>query len=231
MSSTLRCPSSCAQIAASALPVQRPAGLRIKTKQLLSQERSNSACKRNRHDKTWQSVRFPRCTASINHTNTTQSILTTSTTCSIEAEHRGDRNVIAEDVIQRVVARVCKLVIVSIQATFSFLACGILRPVLGSEIFSTRLGLPESRLLVSAVPLMFAAATQSTTVNTPLTVIASAMSKWLELYGGLLFIRVLLSWFPNIDWERQPMMAVRDMCDPYLNLYRNILVNFPPLFF
>ena len=40
-------------------------------------------------------------------------------------------------------------------------------------------------------------------------------------------MRVMLSWFPNIPWERQPLSAIRDLCDPYLNLFRNII---PPVF-
>lgn len=74
--------------------------------------------------------------------------------------------------------------------------------------------------------LLFASVSQSAaSSSTPLTVVASGMAKWLELYSGLLLVRVLLSWFPNIDWERQPMQAIRDMSDPYLNLFRNILVG------
>ncbi|GJP52245.1 hypothetical protein CLOM_g11381 [Closterium sp. NIES-68] len=84
------------------------------------------------------------------------------------------------------------------------------------------------RLAACSAPLLFAAISQSNaSTSTPLTVIASGMAKWLELYSGLLLVRVLLSWFPNIDWERQPMQAIRDMSDPYLNLFRNIL---PPFF-
>ena len=84
----------------------------------------------------------------------------------------------------------------------------------------------QSHSLASAsvLPLCFASVTQSSS-STPLTVVASGMAKWLELYSGLLLVRVLLSWFPNIDWERQPMQAIRDMSDPYLNLFRNILVS------
>lgn len=83
----------------------------------------------------------------------------------------------------------------------------------------------KGRMVCAAAPLFFAAISQS--VNTPLTVVASGMAKWLELYSGVLMVRVLLSWFPNIPWERQPLQAMRDMCDPYLNLFRNII---PPLF-
>ncbi len=86
----------------------------------------------------------------------------------------------------------------------------------------------KGRLVVAATaPLFFAAISQPGSVSTPLTVVASGMAKWLELYSGVLMVRVLLSWFPNIPWERQPLQAIRDMCDPYLNLFRNII---PPLF-
>ena len=59
-----------------------------------------------------------------------------------------------------------------------------------------------------------------------MTVVAAGMSKWLNIYSGILLLRVLLSWFPNIPWDRQPLSALRDLCDPYLNLFRNIV---PPL--
>jgi uncharacterized protein YggT (Ycf19 family) len=86
----------------------------------------------------------------------------------------------------------------------------------------------KGRLVLAAGPLFFAAVSQTPgSVSTPLTVVASGMAKWLELYSGVLMVRVLLSWFPNIPWERQPLQAVRDMCDPYLNLFRNLI---PPLF-
>ncbi|KAH7437632.1 hypothetical protein KP509_05G081600 [Ceratopteris richardii] len=84
----------------------------------------------------------------------------------------------------------------------------------------------RSRLSIAGTVGCFAAIS-SGSVNTPLTVVASGMAKWLELYSGVLMLRVLLSWFPNIPWERQPLQAIRDMCDPYLNLFRNII---PPLF-
>lgn len=64
-------------------------------------------------------------------------------------------------------------------------------------------------------------------LNTPMTVVAAAgLSKWLDIYSGVLMIRVLLSWFPNIPWDKQPFPAIRSLCDPYLNLFRNII---PPI--
>lgn len=84
-------------------------------------------------------------------------------------------------------------------------------------------------LVCSIGPLFFAALKDrpSGYLNTPLTVVASGMAKWLDIYSGVLMVRVLLSWFPNIPWDRQPLSAIRDLCDPYLNLFRNII---PPIF-
>lgn len=81
----------------------------------------------------------------------------------------------------------------------------------------------------AASPAFFAALRDrpSGHLNTPLTVVAAGLSKWLDIYSGVLMVRVLLSWFPNIPWERQPLSAIRDLCDPYLNLFRNII---PPIF-
>ncbi|KAL5554603.1 hypothetical protein UlMin_042004 [Ulmus minor] len=78
-------------------------------------------------------------------------------------------------------------------------------------------------------PVFFAALRDrpSGYLNTPLTVVAAGLSKWLDIYSGVLMVRVLLSWFPNIPWDRQPLSAIRDLCDPYLNLFRNII---PPVF-
>jgi len=82
-------------------------------------------------------------------------------------------------------------------------------------------------LLCHTGPLFFAVVSSSgRVVHTPLTVVASGMVKWLELYSGVLTVRIMLSWFPNIPWDRQPLSAIRDMCDPYLNLFRNII---PPI--
>lgn len=85
-----------------------------------------------------------------------------------------------------------------------------------------------SELLCQSGPLFFAVVTSSSgrVVHTPLTVVAAGIVKWLELYSGVLTVRIMLSWFPNIPWDRQPLSAIRDMCDPYLNLFRNII---PPI--
>lgn len=59
-----------------------------------------------------------------------------------------------------------------------------------------------------------------------MAVILSTISSFISIYLGLLFIRVLLTWFPNIDWFNQPFAALAQITDPYLNLFRSII---PPL--
>lgn len=55
---------------------------------------------------------------------------------------------------------------------------------------------------------------------------AQAFATFLNIYFVLLIIRILLSWFPNVDWMSQPFATVSQLTDPYLNLFRSII---PPL--
>lgn len=53
-----------------------------------------------------------------------------------------------------------------------------------------------------------------------------AVASFMKLYLLLLFIRVLLSWFPQFNWDQQPWLTLRQLTDPYLNLFRGLV---PPL--
>ncbi len=53
-----------------------------------------------------------------------------------------------------------------------------------------------------------------------------ALQTFIGIYTALLFIRILLSWFPNIDWYNQPWAILSQLTDPYLNLFRS---SIPPL--
>ena len=59
-----------------------------------------------------------------------------------------------------------------------------------------------------------------------MAVILGTVSSFISIYLGLLFIRVLLTWFPTIEWYNQPFAALAQITDPYLNLFRSII---PPL--
>ena len=41
-----------------------------------------------------------------------------------------------------------------------------------------------------------------------------------------MIVRILLTWFPNINWFNQPFKALKDITDPILEPFRRII---PPL--
>jgi YggT family protein len=57
-------------------------------------------------------------------------------------------------------------------------------------------------------------------------VLFQAISKFLAIYLVLLIVRILLSWFPNIDWSNPIFATISQLTDPYLNLFRSII---PPV--
>ena len=59
-------------------------------------------------------------------------------------------------------------------------------------------------------------------VSTIFSVLASAA----QLFSYLLVVRVLLTWFPGIDWSNGALNALRTITDPYLNIFRGII---PPI--
>jgi YggT family protein len=48
----------------------------------------------------------------------------------------------------------------------------------------------------------------------------------LSIYTLVLLVRVLLSWFPNLDWSNPILSGVSAITDPYLNAFRGLI---PPL--
>ncbi|MDJ0736332.1 MAG: YggT family protein [Nostocaceae cyanobacterium] len=59
-----------------------------------------------------------------------------------------------------------------------------------------------------------------------MALLITTLVTFIQIYTTLLIIRILLSWFPNIDWYNQPFAALSQITDPYLNLFRSII---PPL--
>ena len=56
--------------------------------------------------------------------------------------------------------------------------------------------------------------------------VAETVATFLQIYFYLLILRILLSWFPNVDWFSPPFSVLSQLTDPYLNLFRSII---PPL--
>jgi YggT family protein len=59
-----------------------------------------------------------------------------------------------------------------------------------------------------------------------MNLLITTLATFIQIYTVLLIIRVLLTWFPNIDFYSQPFAALAQITDPYLNLFRSII---PPL--
>ena len=56
--------------------------------------------------------------------------------------------------------------------------------------------------------------------------IFSVLESTLQIFSFLLLIRVLLTWFPSIDWNNGALSALCSLTDPYLNIFRGII---PPI--
>lgn len=63
-------------------------------------------------------------------------------------------------------------------------------------------------------------------MGSPIALIAVALAQFLSIYSVLLIIRILLSWFPNLDWHNPLLSILSQVTDPYLNIFRSII---PPL--
>ncbi|MCC5899749.1 MAG: YggT family protein [Phormidium sp. BM_Day4_Bin.17] len=56
--------------------------------------------------------------------------------------------------------------------------------------------------------------------------LAQTLVTFFNIYFALLIIRILLTWFPNVDWTMPPLAILSQLTDPYLNIFRNII---PPI--
>lgn len=56
--------------------------------------------------------------------------------------------------------------------------------------------------------------------------IYEAVSDLFQLFQLILIVRILLTWFPNINWWNQPFKFLRDVTDPVLEPFRKII---PPI--
>ena len=59
-----------------------------------------------------------------------------------------------------------------------------------------------------------------------LVFLLQVLAQTLSIYLLVLLARVLLSWFPNLDWSNPVLSSVSAITDPYLNAFRGLI---PPL--
>ena len=53
--------------------------------------------------------------------------------------------------------------------------------------------------------------------------IFSVLASTAQIFSFLLLIRVLLTWFPSIDWNNGALSALCSLTDPYLTIFRGII--------
>ena len=59
-----------------------------------------------------------------------------------------------------------------------------------------------------------------------LSEIFAVLGQTLSIYSFILIIRILLTWFPGIDWSNGILSALTSITDPYLNIFRGVI---PPI--
>ena len=59
-----------------------------------------------------------------------------------------------------------------------------------------------------------------------LSFLLQVLAQTLSIYTLVLLVRVLLSWFPKLDWGNPVLSTVSSITDPYLNAFRGLI---PPL--
>ncbi len=62
--------------------------------------------------------------------------------------------------------------------------------------------------------------------NPAVDLLFNTLIYFIQIYGALLIIRFLLSWFPNINWYDPPFSILSQLTDPYINLFRSLI---PPI--
>ena len=65
-----------------------------------------------------------------------------------------------------------------------------------------------------------------TSLMETLAMLLQVLAQTLEIYSLVLIVRVLLSWFPNLDWSNPILGTVSSITAPYLNMFRGII---PPI--
>ncbi|HAZ47035.1 MAG TPA: YggT family protein [Cyanobacteria bacterium UBA11369] len=63
-------------------------------------------------------------------------------------------------------------------------------------------------------------------MDASVALLINTLATFLQIYLVLLFIRILLSWFPNVNWYDPPFSILSQLTDPYLNIFRSFI---PPL--
>jgi YggT family protein len=56
--------------------------------------------------------------------------------------------------------------------------------------------------------------------------LTNSLANFLNIYLLLIFVRILLTWFPTVSWMNQIASFLIPITDPYLNIFRSFI---PPI--
>jgi YggT family protein len=60
-------------------------------------------------------------------------------------------------------------------------------------------------------------------MSSPVALLTSSLATFLNLYLLLLFVRILLTWFPTVGWMNRIVETLSPVTDPYLNVFRSFV--------
>jgi YggT family protein len=63
-------------------------------------------------------------------------------------------------------------------------------------------------------------------MSSPIALLTTSLATFLQLYLILLFVRILLTWFPTVGWMNRIVETLSPVTDPYLNVFRSFI---PPV--
>jgi YggT family protein len=53
--------------------------------------------------------------------------------------------------------------------------------------------------------------------------LTNTLAQFLNIYLLLIFVRILLTWFPTVNWMNQLTSVLSPITDPYLNVFRSFI--------
>lgn len=56
--------------------------------------------------------------------------------------------------------------------------------------------------------------------------LTNSLANFINIYLLLIFVRILLTWFPTVEWMNQVSSFLSPITDPYLNIFRSFI---PPI--
>ena len=67
------------------------------------------------------------------------------------------------------------------------------------------------------------------------SILAQTIYLFFQILYWIMIARILLTWFPNINWYNQPFRALKEITDPILEPFRRLIppiggIDFSPIF-